>query len=1140
MLFNGDTTVITKENELDYAKDANTSVLASGKWGKVRIAGDGIYKVSYDYLLAQGLIGGLVPSNQVGVFGTGSGMLPYPTALPRPEDLHENPIQMEDGGDGQFGPGDYFLFYAFGPDKLLFDDNRIEHVRNTFDRFSYYFLTSEKATGKRLASISTENEVPDIEVDVHHYYAVYENDFVNIGKSGRQLFGENFDFQTSRSFTLYAPGSAPGETAYLKIKGAGASDLGGSKMKATVAGQVNERSLGTTGAYTFGNPYEFDFNLSDLSAGNIAINLDFTKANSSSNAWLDFISVEVKSQENLGAGSTYNLAPIGDTSTWVAYSKFINPAASYWVLGDFGAQYKVSPTSNGSASSLLLKGGNFLRVAEVSGSNFSAPTWVGLVSNQNLHALEGVDYIIIHPDIFSGPAANLANFHRTRGLNVETVSVNQIYNEFSSGARHVIGIRDFLRYVYKKDPQRLKYALLLGDGSYWNLDGKEGNTNFLPTYQSNSSLNDLSSFITDDFFGFLGDNEGAEENQGFSGLVDIRSSDMDIAIGRFPVSSVSQANAVVDKIKRYMTGSAKDRFGAWRNILTFISDDLDGNGNFPETTHTVDANRLATWIEDNYKAYQTTKIFPDAYKQVATPGGSRYPAVNKLIRERVQEGALIVNYTGHGGEVGWAHERILDLATINGWTNRYAMPVMVTATCEFSRFDDFERASAGELCLLNPNGGVVSLLSTTRVVYSTPNFEINLDFVENLFKKENGKHLRLGDIYLNTKRQYVASTGPGINHLNFSLLGDPALEIAFPENEVVTTRINGQDFNSYTDTIKALSLVELEGEIQDGVGSKLADFNGVVDIKIYDKASTLQTLDNDGTGFNVKFKVRNSLIYQGKATVSNGGFKVKFIVPKDIQFQEGSGLIQYYANSDETDANGGTDEIIVGGTSSNPLADDVGPDIDLFLNNLDFLSGDVTGENPNLIAFISDESGINITGSGIGHDMMAYIDGDVSNAVTLNSFYRSDLDSYQSGSLEYPFENISSGNHRLTLRAWDNNNNPSEASIDFLVRLSDEPFVEELLAYPNPAVNNTNIEFEHNQGGYATEAILEIIDMSGKTVASKTWNLDPQEKGVANFNWDLKNREGATIKAGTYVYRVTLNSESGKVARASNKLLVVR
>ncbi len=593
------------------------------------------------------------------------------------------------------------------------------------------------------------------------------------------------------------------------------------------------------------------------------------------------------------------------------------------------------------------------------------------IANQNIHGLPNTEMVIVVNPDFKDQAERLAQLHRKEGLSVVVLTPDLVYNEFSSGARDVTAIKDLMKMFYKRangaPGAKPKYLLLFGDGSYINKD-YAGNSNFLPTYQSLNSESLTDSYVCDDYFGFLDDHES-----------DAYSDKLDIGIGRLPVSSVEQATQVVDKIYHYVSTGydpKKDEgtFGNWRNRLLFIADDLSGNpGSDNEVQHVEEADSLANEVDRRFKPFLTDKIYMDSYKQVSTPGGERYPEAAVAFRNKVQQGALIVNYTGHGGEVGLAHERVLDVQTIEGWTNIDALPLFLTATCEFSRFDDPARTSAGELILLNPKGGGIGLFSTTRLVYSDPNFDMNRFFYDYALPDSTGKTMTLGEIIMHTKSDAATHNSSTPNNMNFMLLGDPALRLAYPTYRVHTTAINGVPVTESSDTLKAFSKITIDGEVTDLNKNVLTGFSGVVDITVLDKAENLRTLGNDGPQYR-NFTLKDKMIYIGKATVTAGKFSCNFIVPKDISFGYGKGTIIYYANNGTVDANGGYEDVVVGGVSNESLRDENGPGISLFMNTTDFDPGDITDENPKLLAFLSDESGINTTGNGIGHEILATID----------------------------------------------------------------------------------------------------------------------------------------------------------------------
>ena len=407
--------------------------------------------------------------------------------------------------------------------------------------------------------------------------------------------------------------------------------------------------------------------------------------------------------------------------------------------------------------------------------------------------------------------------------------------------------------------------------------------------------------MSDDYFTFLDDAEGDWESS---------TNLMDLGVGRLPAKTAGEAEAMVDKIIHYATpgtfsngvacNAGSSSMGDWRNVVCFVADDEDSNIHMQQT-ETID-----TYVGTNYKNYNIDKVYIDSYKQVATPGGDRYPDAEAAIVQRVQRGALLVNYIGHGGPVGWAEERILGESDINGWTNYNSLPAFMTATCEFTTADDPTITSAGELILLNSRGGGIALFTTCRLAYSQANFELGQHFYTHFFNPIGSRMPRMGEICMLTKNDVAGTTG--ISTRNFLLLGDPALTLSYPKWSVTTTNINGDSVTgtSIADTLRALQKVTIHGYVDDGtaIHNRLANFNGVIYPTVYDKSVTYHTLANDPASYVASFKLQKSVLYKGAATVTNGYFTFTFVVPKDISYQYGFGRLSYYADNQTTDASG--------------------------------------------------------------------------------------------------------------------------------------------------------------------------------------------------------------------------------------------
>jgi hypothetical protein len=677
---------------------------------------------------------------------------------------------------------------------------------------------------------------------------------------------------------------------------------------------------------------------------------------------------------------------------------------------------------------------------------------------------------------------------------------------------------------------------LFGDGTYDPLNRIPNNNYLIPTYNSIESgdVDFLNSYTADDFFGLLDDTEA------------MGSSDMlDIGIGRMPVSDNESANQVIDKIEHYMNyGSTlysnaegvqcddngyASTFGDWRNRIVLMADDENG-GQFVS-----DCESLSDTTEKYHPEVNIVKIYLDAYKQNVTSGGQRYPDVEEAINQNMNKGALVFNYVGHGGETGLALERVVSIPMIQNWSNVNNMPIFISATCEFSRFDDPGRVSAGETTLTTPYGGAVGLLTTTRLV----NIFVNTILVQNLyteiFNELDGEPLALGEIIRRTKNLTLGSN----NMRNFALLGDPALKLGKPRPQIITDSVNGVDITSDIDTLKALTKITIKGHVANAEGTLLSDYNGFVYPAVFDKWKTRSTLGQDVTSPIRAFDTQTNIIYKGKSTVTNGEFTFSFVVPKDIDYAFGKGKISYYSNSDFFDTYGYDTTIVVGGVNPNGLDDEIGPEISLYMNDDKFVNGGITDSNPLFMASIRDENGINTTGNGIGHDITIIIDGDVANPIVLNNFYESDLDTYQSGKVAYELANLSVGPHKIVFKVWDVNNNSSEATLEFIVVNEEEIGISHLLNYPNPFTTNTDFYFEHNQVCNAIQAKVEIFTVSGKLVKTIYQTVNTMGFRSEGINWNGRDEFGDKLARGVYIYRLSIETEQGKKAEKIEKLVIL-
>ncbi len=852
----------------------------------------------------------------------------------------------------------------------------------------------------------------------------------------------------------------------------------------------------------------------NLTSPAVTVSLTYTATNTLSEGYLDHITVNWRRQLRISGDELYfrDMRSLGAAN--ICRFTIENGAAGFKVLDvtDPSAVFEIPATLQGTLLTFTRSANQLREYAVIkSTGNFPEPVLVGEVANQNLHALQTPDFLIItHPD-FLASANQVADFHRsTDGMEVAVVTVSQVYNEFGSGSPDATAIRNFIRMCYDRS-RKIKYVLLFGDGSFDNRNITGANRAFIPTYQSENSLVPTSSFVSDDYFVILDEGESV-----YNGL-------MDLGIGRLPVSSTYEAGIVTDKILNYYSPAS---MGMWRTNLCFIGDDGDGN------LHMSDSEALTNQVNAFHREFHTEKVYFDAFPQQTTPGGERYPGVADAIGQQVRNGVLILNYVGHANERFLADERVLDVSNINSWSNRNNLPIFVTATCEFSRFDASE-TSAGEYILLNPNGGGIGLFSTTRVVYAYSNFLLSKNFYQFAFEKDaQGENFRMGDIM----RLAKINTLNTLNKRNFTLLADPALRLSYPKYKVITKTVNQKDALAITDTLKALTKVTITGEISDNFGKKLTGFNGRLTAVVYDKAITQKTLGNAGDS-PFSYKLQNNVIYKGEATVTGGNFTFSFVIPKDISYNLGNGKILYYAQNGETDAHGAFENFVIGGSAGSQVADNQGPEVKLYLDDPSFKDGDETSSNPLMVAEVSDENGISTVGTGIGHDITAILDGDFSNVLVMNEYYKAAKDDYTRGTIQYPFKNLPVGEHTLLLKVWDVANNSTETEVRFVV--TGDFYIDSIGNAPNPVSQYTDFAFTHNQPDAVFRTLVEIFDITGSRVDSFQTTVSSVGLTSNPLRWNPGER-GVTLRNGIYLYRITIRSESGQLTAKTGKMLIHR
>lgn len=1117
----------------------------SGSWYKISVTQDAIYKIDKTFLESCGIDVQTLNPQDINIYGNGDGRLPELNSDPRTDDLAVNAIQIVGESDGVFDDEDYILFYGWGAHRWYPGTGDFDQDRNPYSDISCYFININPSDPPvRISSVPISTNSVTHSVNTYSYYDVHEQDLISLVSGGQRWYGELFDANLQRTVTFNVPdidNSVP--LSFSSSMASNSNNTAGTSQTYSVNGSVLLSVALPSASADYGrsvNSMQMTNPPSNLpllvsvvrNSPDVLTYLDRVLLNARRSLRFYGDQINFRDLNSVGVGNVaeFSIQDLPQTDGFV------------WEITDRHAPGSISGTFFGSNYMFQLELDQLREFVASDGQNFNTPSFVGEIVHQNLHGLTEADYLIVTHKSFISQAERLANLHRSNGLTVHVVTTEQVYNEFSSGALDAVALRTFAKMFYDRGASapetRPESYLLFGDGTFDPKNRVPNNNNYVVTYQVLNSENHISALVTDDFFGMLDDTEAIGP-----------SDELDIGVGRLLISDIEMARQQVDKIEHYMkngsslystanTNCSSDggssTFGDWRTKYVQIADDEEG-AYFIK----YDVEPQYDSVTANYPSMNCEKIYLDAYQQIATAGGERYPEVNEAINDRIDRGALIVNYVGHGGEVGVAEERVITVPQIQDWKNIDKLPLIVSATCEFTKYDDPDRVSAGEWASINPYGAAIALMTTTRSVFFGVNSDMGESFFQNVFQRDaNYKPRTFGEIIRTTKN----GVGGSNNKRSFTLIGDPALQLALPEMNIVTDSINGLSPSVEIDTIRALSKVTIKGHVEDFYGNILSGFNGVVYPSVFDKLKEQNTLSNDGIVESPMqvFYTQTNRLYRGKASVANGYFEFTFIVPKDINYAFDLGKISYYAENGTTDAIGSDKRIYIGGIDPNGINDDQGPQIELFLNDESFVNGGITDETPILIAKLFDENGINAVGNGIGHDLTATIDSETSNPIVLNEYYSAELDSYQSGEIRYNFSEIEPGSHTLTVKVWDVNNNSSEVSLQFVVQQASSLNLAHVLNYPNPFTTSTEFFFEHNQVCNQIETQIQIFTVSGRLV--KTINELVHTEGFRSegIQWNGLDDFGDQLAKGVYVYRLKVKTPEGTTGEKLEKLVILR
>ncbi|RZJ31093.1 MAG: type IX secretion system sortase PorU [Flavobacterium sp.] len=1115
------------------------SIFATGDLYRFYVEKSGVYKLSKSFLQSLGLSGSVDPK-KIKIYGNGGRMIPMSNAVSYPYDPEENAIQVVGESDGTFDSGDYVLFYAEGVDNW---NEESQTHNNLYGTRSYYYVTANGGDGKRIQAMDPlTGSTATTNITTFDDYQYHEKDLNNIARLGRRWFGEQFGVSDEQTFNFTFPNIVTSSPIKISVFGGAAAFT-----TTSLTVQANNQNVGTLtfGAISLNSGVDATYSYLPATASfpaaeDVTIKVNYNNGGvPSSKGFLDWIILRAK--RNLtGYGKQFRFE-YDDAATITGVGQFqISNASGISQVWDITDIYNVAKTENNGQAAISFKAnlGEVRKYIAIDPADYYSPLKESKarVANQDIKGtiftnaqgqFQDVDYIIVTPANLHTAAEKLAAFHRSySGLNVKVLDLQNIYEEFGSGKQDIGAIRNLVKYVYENASSastKIKYLNLFGDASFDFQDRISNNSNIVPIYQAmNGRTSGEASFATDDFFGMMDADEGLIDyfnTQTSSPQFDSYTYNfggIDVAVGRMIANDARQADELVTKVIDYHDLKS---YGSWRNNLVLISDDSD-----KPSDHTLQENQnsLADEISTEKPFFNVEKILLDSYEQETSAGGNRYPKARQDLFNAFEKGALIFNYLGHGGEDGLSGERIWEKSDGQNLQNKYRYPLFITITCEFSRFDNPFRPTAGEYTYWNARGGAISMITTIRSIgqFTAEVFNSKLSEYLLFYQAGQGNDTSIAESLREAKNAYPNSS---TNVVTF--LGDPAMRLAIPKPKIRLTAVNGQPVTGAIPDLQSLGFVTLTGEVTDEFNTPLTTYNGELSATIFDKPLTRSTLNNDNNAPPMSFSILGETIFRGNASVNNGQFQFGFVVPRDIRIAVGNGRISFYAKRNQIllDKTGYDTTIKVGGINQNAEADNIGPTVKLYMNDLTFISGGITNESPIFLAYLEDEHGIN-TASGIGHDIVAILDGNESSPYILNDYYETELNNYKKGHVRFPFRNLAKGLHTITFKAWDVYNNPVTAEIQFVVVGDEGVTLTNVLNYPNPFVNYTQFWFTHNRPFEPLDVQVQVMTVTGKVVWTKNQTVTTDGFLSREITWDGRDDFGDRIGKGVYIYKLTVRS----------------
>ena len=1119
----------------------NESVLSKGKWAKLRVKKEGIYTLTPSFLAKMGFN----DPSKVKLFGYGGRILEenwkFSGSQKVTDDLEEVPLYRKSNGNA--------LFFAEGTIRWTFNSsfNRWTHENNPYSKYSYYFITEgekpavlEQVQSERTTS-TTISTIP--------YYTIIDQDAFGWYEGGREMY-DSYDFAYGNSKTYKLTAHSLDEKANRST--VEVSFSASSKTSTTkVAVSHNSKQLGVMNIpkYSdFQSAYEIRQAFNSTISEENQIQL---KVSPSNPAHLNFIRINYN-RKLTANDAPYSFCPNKSRNVQLNIAD-ATESNRLWCIGNGEHPvYEVKGTLADNVLKAKVENGMDRFVVVDLNESYPTPEWDGKVDNQNLHGdLKPYDMVIIIPESrkLEEEAERLAEAHRKmQNLRVKVVDAGQIFNEFSSGTPDASAYRRYLKMLYDRAESNKdlpQYLLLFGDCAWDNRMISEKWSSYSPKdfllsfevtdgynnlLNSQFALGEQDSYVTDDYFGWLDDNEGSAYS----------SNKLDLSIGRFTCHTPNTAKVLVDKSIKYLDNKET---GSWKNVIYVLAD--DGNGNL----HMNDAEAVVKQIEQStYKKSLIKKVYNDAFTRVSTGTGHSFPTVTPILKEAIKQGALIFNYTGHGNPDQLSHSKILKTKDFEEPTLGN-MPLWIMASCEISPFDS-QQHDLGRAAIHNANGGAIAVMCAARTVYSNYNRNLNIAYNKHLFALDiSGKRNTMGDALRLAKVEMLGNANgsnikdASINKLKYVLLGDPALPITFPVGNVKLDSINGQKI-SPNDKIqlKAGSLVRFSGQITDRLSAFLPDFNGSITATISDRTEKIVCKNNDGSADEpMVYLDRTKKIYEGSDFVKNGKFSISFRIPKDISYSDDNARVTFYAvNKDKTmECNGANEQFYLNGTDNSLAPDTLSPKVYVYLNHPEFQNGGVTSKEPIFFAEIKDDAGINATGIGIGHHIELVIDEDYNNPIVLNNYFNYKFGSYNEGAVTYQLNNLANGKHTLSFKVWDINGNSTTSKLEFYIQEGVQQNFD-VYASQNPARTSTNLvtTFLPSEDEGST-AYFEVYNINGQKIwQSETLNI-PAGAGYGLVQWNLTYSGGARVNAGIYLYRAVVKTAGHQHESDAKKIIVL-